>query len=120
MRILIADDSMMVRRILEKFATQLQLEVVGSASNGREAVQKYEELKPEIVSLDITMPEMDGLTAMQKILAVGPDAKVVIVSAVNSKDTIVQAMNAGAKAYIVKPFDEAKIVQTFTEVINGK
>lgn len=120
MKILIADDSMMVRRILEKFANQLQLEVVGSAANGKEALKLFEELKPDIVSLDITMPEMDGLTAMQKILAIGPDAKIVIISAVNSKDTIVQAMNAGAKAYIVKPFDEAKIVATFTEVINGK
>lgn len=116
MKILIADDSMMVRRILEKFAAQLQLEVVGSAPNGREAVRLFEELKPEIVSLDITMPEMDGLEAMQKILAIKPDTKVVIVSAVNSKNTIVQAMNAGAKAYIVKPFDEAKILQTFTDV----
>ncbi|MBX3721738.1 MAG: response regulator [Turneriella sp.] len=120
MRILIADDSMMVRRILEKFATQLNLEVVGAAANGREALKMFQDLKPDIVSLDITMPEMDGLTAMQKILEVGPEAKIVIVSAVNSKDTIVQAMNAGAKAYIVKPFDEGKIVQTFTDIINSK
>lgn len=120
MKILIADDSMMVRRILEKFATQLKLELVGSAANGREAVKMFEELKPDMVSLDITMPEMDGLTAMQKMLAIRPDARIVIVSAVNSKDTIVQAMNAGAKAYVVKPFDEAKIVATLTEVMNAK
>jgi len=119
MRILIADDSMMVRRILEKFASQLKLEVAGSASNGREAVKMFEELKPDVVSLDITMPEMDGLAAMQKILGMDPLAKIVIISAVNSKDTIVQAMNAGAKAYVVKPFDEAKILETFNKVMNA-
>lgn len=119
MKILIADDSMMVRRILEKFATQLKLDVVGTAANGKEALKMAEELKPDLVSLDITMPEMDGLTALQRILAILPAAKVVIISAVNSKDMIVQAMNFGAKAYVVKPFDETKIVQTFTEIMNG-
>jgi two-component system, chemotaxis family, chemotaxis protein CheY len=119
MKILIADDSMMVRRILEKFTSQLKLELVGSAANGKEAVKMFEELKPEMVSLDITMPEMDGLAAMKKILEIKPDTKIIIISAVNSKDMIVQALNAGAKAYIVKPFDEKKIVETFTEVMSG-
>ncbi len=119
MKILIADDSMMVRRILERFAGQLKLELVGSAANGREAVEMFAKLKPDIVSLDITMPEMDGLTAMQKILAIKPDTRIVIISAVNSKDTIVQAMNAGASAYVVKPFDEPKIVQTFADIMNS-
>ncbi|MFO1481270.1 MAG: response regulator [Turneriella sp.] len=119
MKILIADDSMMVRRILEKFAQKLNLEIVGTAGNGKEAVRLFGELKPDLVSLDITMPEMDGLSAMKQILAIKPDAKVVIISAVNSKDMIVQALNGGAKAYVVKPFDEAKIVETFNEVINS-
>lgn len=120
MKILIADDSMMVRRILEKFMGQMKLELVGSATNGIEAVKMFEELKPDMVSLDITMPEMDGLNAMQKILAINPAARIVIISAVNSKDMIVQALNGGAKAYIVKPFSEAQIVQTFTEVMNAQ
>lgn len=119
MKILIADDSMMVRRILEKFAQKLNLEIVGTAGNGKEAVKLFGELKPDLVSLDITMPEMDGLSAMKQILAIKPDAKVVIISAVNSKDMIVQALNDGAKAYVVKPFDESKIVETFNEVINS-
>jgi len=117
MKILIADDSMMVRRILEKFATQLKLEVVGTAANGKEALKMAEELKPDLISLDITMPEMDGLTAMRQILEKLPKVKIIIISAVNSKDTMVQALNLGAKAFIVKPFDEAKIVEVFGEVI---
>ncbi len=119
MKILIADDSMMVRRILERFMDKLKLEIAGSAGNGKEAVRMYEELKPDIVTLDITMPEMDGLSAMKQILAINPAARVIIVSAVNSKDMIVQALNGGAKAYIVKPFTEAQIVETITEVMNA-
>ena len=119
MKILIADDSMMVRRILERFMDKLNLEIAGSAANGKEAVEMYEKLKPDIVTLDITMPEMDGLSAMKQILAINPAARVIIVSAVNSKDMIVQALNGGAKAYIVKPFTEAQIVETITEVMNA-
>jgi two-component system, chemotaxis family, chemotaxis protein CheY len=119
MKILIVDDSMMVRRILEKFATKLNLEIAGTAANGKDAVRMCEELKPDLVSLDITMPEMDGIAALEKILAVHPSARVIIVSAVNSRDTIVQAMNLGARAYVVKPFDEVKLVQTFTDVMNA-
>ena len=119
MRLMIVDDSMMVRRIIEKFADKLKLEVVAQAANGKDAVETFDKLRPDLVTLDITMPEMDGLTAMQKILAIDPKVKIIIASAVNSSDTIVQALNNGAKAYIVKPFDEAKVVSTFTKVIEG-
>jgi len=119
MKIMIVDDSMMVRRIIEKFADKLKLEVVGQAANGREAVENFEKFRPELVTLDMTMPEMDGLTAMQKILAIDPKAKIIIASAVNNSDTIVQALNSGAKAYLVKPFDEAKMIATFTKVMEN-
>ena len=119
-RILIIDDHFVQRLGLTvAINNEKDLRIAGQGGSVAEAVSLYEKLKPDIVTLDITMPEMDGLSAMKQILAINPAARVIIVSAVNSKDMIVQALNGGAKAYIVKPFSETQIVETITEVMNA-
>lgn len=109
MRLMIVDDSMMVRKALEKYMGQMNMEIVGTASNGKQAVQIFTELKPDVVTLDITMPEMDGLSALKEMLKIKADAKVIIISALNSKDMMVQAINEGALGYVVKPFTPEKL-----------
>lgn len=119
MRLLIVDDSAMIRKSLESYLTKLQLEVVGVASNGLEAVSLFETLLPDLVTLDITMPEMDGLSALKHMLAKKPNAKVIIISALNSKETIVEALNAGASGYIAKPYTADKLKAEIEKVMGA-
>lgn len=109
MKLLIVDDSMMIRNVIEALLKSRNFEVVGKAANGVEAIAMFKEHNPDLVTLDITMPEMDGLAAMEIMLAHKPDAKIVIVSALNSKAIGLQAMSKGAKAIVEKPVNEAKL-----------
>ena len=92
-----------MRMSLKKIMVENGFEVVGEAENGREAVEKYNELQPDIVTLDITMPEMDGITALKAIMKLDPDANVVIVSAMGQESYVREAVMNGAKNFIVKP-----------------
>jgi two-component system chemotaxis response regulator CheY len=87
-------------------------EVVGEARNGKEALQLYEELRPDLVTMDLTMPEMDGLSALKELKRIDPDAKVIMCSAVGQNRMILEAINAGALDYIVKPFMEEHVIQS--------
>lgn len=117
---MLVDDSMLIRTILKGILSQEGWEVVGEAENGREALEKYSDLKPDLVILDITMPEMDGLTALTEILALDKAAKVVMCSAVGDKGTVFQAIRSGAKDFIIKPFDNERIIPTLQNVMKDR
>ncbi|MEZ5163964.1 MAG: response regulator [Fimbriimonadaceae bacterium] len=103
-RILITDDALFMRVTLKNILTQNGYEVVGEAQNGAEAVKLYGELKPDLVTMDITMPEMDGLEALKKIKESDPGATIVMCTAMGQKNMVVEAIQSGAKDFIVKPF----------------
>ena len=109
-RVLIADDAAFIRMKLKKVLEDLGLEVI-EAVNGVEAVQKFKEQNPTLVLLDITMPEMDGLKALQSIMETDASAKVVMVSALGQESVVMQALQLGAKDFVVKPFQPEQIKQ---------
>jgi two-component system chemotaxis response regulator CheY len=118
MRILIVDDAafmrMMIRDILGKEGFELF-----EATNGKEAVERYQELKPDLVTMDITMPEMDGISALRAIRATDPKARVLMVSAMGQQKMIMEALEAGALDFLVKPFQPTKVVTTVQKCLAG-
>ena len=96
-----------MKNILEKAG----YEVVGEAENGSEAVQKYKDLDPDLVTMDITMPEMDGIEAVKKIREIDSDANIIMCSAMGQQSMVVEAIEAGAKDFIVKPFDDDRVIE---------
>ena len=109
-RILIVDDAAFMRISIKNMLTKNGYEVVGEAENGLIGVELYKELKPDIVTMDITMPEMSGLDALKEITKVDPQAKVVMVSAMGQEAMVREAIVSGAKGFIVKPFKEEGII----------
>ena len=116
-RILIVDDAAFMRMMLKDILIKAGHEVVGEASNGKEAVAKYDEIKPDIVTLDITMPEMDGLQALKEIKKRHSDARVIMCSAMGQQAMVIDAIQSGAKDFIVKPFKGEKVLQSVEKAI---
>ncbi len=114
-RILITDDALFMRVTLKKILTENGFEVVGEAQNGLEAINMYKQLKPDIVTMDITMPEMDGLQALKEIRAIDPNANVVMCTAMGQKAMVVEAIQAGAKDFIVKPFQPDRVLEALNK-----
>lgn len=110
-RILITDDALFMRVTLKNILTQHGFEVVGEAQNGKESVDLYKELKPDLVTMDITMPEMDGLEALKAIKAHDPGARVIMCTAMGQKNMVVEAIQSGARDFIVKPFQPDRVVE---------
>lgn len=108
-----------MRMLLKDIITKAGYEVVGEASNGVEAVQKYKELKPDVVTMDITMPQMDGIQAIKEIKKIDPDAKIIVCSAMGQQAMVVEAIQAGAKDFIVKPFQHSRVVEALAKVTKG-
>lgn len=117
-RILIVDDAKFMRMTLSNILTKAGHEVVGEAENGREAIELYRELKPDLVTLDITMPEMSGLDAVRKIKEEFPDAKIIMCSAMGQQRMVVEAIEAGAKDFIIKPFDEERVLDSIRRIFS--
>lgn len=115
-RILITDDALFMRVTLKNILVQNGYEVVGEAVNGSEAVRLYNALKPDLVTMDITMPEMDGLTALKEIRATDPTAKIVMVTAMGQKAMVVEALQNGAKDFIVKPFQADRVIEAVNKI----
>ena len=109
--ILIVDDAAFMRAMLKRILEDAGFEIVGEAVNGREAVQLYEELNPDLVTMDMVIPEMGGMEALQAIRGRDHKAKVVIVSAVDQRENLLEAIRSGATEYIVKPFDESRVMK---------
>jgi two-component system chemotaxis response regulator CheY len=110
-RIIIVDDAAFMRMMIRDILTKNNFEVVGEATNGEEAVSKYIELQPDLVTLDITMPGMDGVTVLKKIREYDPSARVVMCSAMGQQAMVVEAIQNGAKDFINKPFHPQKVVE---------
>ena len=116
-RVLIVDDAVFMRTVLRKMLEEEGFEVVGEAGNGLEAIKMAGEFKPDVVTLDITMPEMDGVTALPSIIEAAPEAKVIMCSAMGQQPMVVDAIKNGAKDFIVKPFQKARVVQAIENVL---
>lgn len=115
-RILIVDDAAFMRVSIRNILLKNGFEVAGEAENGAIAVQKYAELQPDVVTMDITMPEMTGLDALKEIRKLDPNAKVIMVSALGQEAMVRDAVMAGAKGFIVKPYKEDTIVATLNKL----
>ncbi len=111
-RVLIADDSMLMRRMIGDILSTSGWHVVAEAANGQEAVDRYKQSRPDLVTLDIVMPETDGLYALERILAFDPDARVIIVSALNQTKLISEAIRKGAYDFVGKPFLPEQLRET--------
>lgn len=109
-KVLIVDDAAFMRVSIKNMLVKNGYEVIGEAENGKVGVQKYQELGPDIVTMDITMPEMDGLTSLKKILEADPGANIVMISAMGQESMVREAVLSGAKGFIVKPFKEDVII----------
>jgi two-component system, chemotaxis family, chemotaxis protein CheY len=116
-RILITDDALFMRVTLKNILTQHGYEVVGEATNGAEAVDLYRQLKPDAVTMDITMPEMDGIEAVTEICREDPNARIVMCTAMGQRSMVVDAIRAGARDFVVKPFQPDRVVEALTKLL---
>lgn len=116
--VLIVDDAAFMRLTLKQMLEAHGHSVAGEASNGIEAVRKFIEAQPDIVLLDITMPEMNGIEALKRIKEVEPKAKIVICSAMGQQAMVAEAIQCGAKDFVVKPFEEARLIAAIDKVMN--
>ena len=115
-RILIVDDAAFMRLSLKNMLESNGFTVIGEATNGAEGIQMYQDLLPDIVTMDITMPEMDGLAALKVIRSRYPDSKVIMVSAMGQESFVREAIVLGAKSFIVKPFKEEHVVKLLNQI----
>ena len=116
-RILITDDAMFMRVTLKDILSRNGYEIAGEASNGREAVELYQSLKPDLVTMDITMPDMDGITALKEIRKMDPKACVLMCTAMGQRNMVMEAMGAGARDFIVKPFQKDKVLESVSKLL---
>ena len=117
LKLLIVDDSFIIRQAIKKYLKKYNLEVVGTAENGKIALELFEKTNPDIVTLDITMPEIDGLTVLEEMIKINKDVKVMVVTALTDKATGLKAIKLGAKSYLPKPFTEEKLQESFDRIL---
>lgn len=115
--ILIVDDAAFMRMMLKDILVKNGYNVCGEAVNGADALVKYKELKPDLVTMDITMPEIDGIAALKNIKAADPDAKVIMCSAMGQQAMVIDAIQGGAKDFIVKPFNKERVLEAVQKVV---
>ena len=115
--VLVVDDAAFMRMMLKDILTKGGYDVVGEAADGNEAVAKYNELKPDLVTLDITMPNKDGLQALKEIRANDPNATCILCSAMGQQAMVIDAIQAGAKDFVVKPFQPDRVLESIHKVL---
>ena len=115
--ILIVDDAAFMRMMVKDILSKNGYDVVGEAENGLKAVEKYQELKPDLTTMDITMPEMDGITAVKEIKKVDPNAKIIMCSAMGQQAMVIEAIQAGARDFIVKPFQPDRVLEAVRKAV---
>ncbi len=116
-RVLIVDDAVVMRMMIKGILSKNGYEIVGEAQNGVEAVEKYRALTPDLVTMDMVMPEMDGISAVREIVANHPDARIIMCTSMGQQALVVEAIQAGAKSFITKPFQPPKILETVEKVL---
>lgn len=116
-KIMVVDDAAFMRMMLKDILTKGGHEVIGEAENGLKAVDRYKELSPELVLMDITMPEMDGIGAVKQIKAIDPNAKIIMCSAMGQQAMVLESIQAGARDFIVKPFQADRIIEAVTKAV---
>ncbi len=117
--VLICDDAIFMRTMVGDILTQAGYEVVGEAETGRQAVEKYRHLKPDLVTMDIVMPEMGGIDAVREITSHDPAARILMCSAMGQQALVVEAIQAGARDFVVKPFQPARVLEAVSRVLAG-
>lgn len=115
--VLIVDDAAFMRMMLKEILTKGGYNVVGEAENGIIAVAKYKELRPDIVTMDITMPEMDGISAVKEIKKVDPNARLIMCSAMGQQSMVIEAIQSGARDFIVKPFQPVRVMEAVQKAL---
>ena len=116
--LLVTDDAMIMREMIKEVAQESGWTIAGEASNGQEAVERHAECQPDVMTLDLVMPEYDGLHALRNIKAKNPDAKVLIVSALDQQQVLKEALELGASDFVVKPFDKDRMINALESLLS--
>lgn len=119
-RVLIVDDAAFMRMMIKNVLTQNGYEVAGEASNGQEALVLYEKVKPDLVTLDITMPEMDGIQTLKELLKIDPSANIIMVTAMGQQQLVIEAIQVGAKDFVVKPFQPDRLIEAVRKALGDE
>ncbi len=117
-RVLVVDDAIFMRKMISDILEGNGMEVVGEADTGSLAVEKYKELKPDLVTMDIIMPEMNGIDAVRQIIANDSQARIVMCSALGQQALVQDAMTAGAKDFLIKPFNPSRVIEVVSKTLN--
>ena len=115
--VLVCDDAIFMRTMISDILTQAGFEVVGEAESGTQAVERYHALKPDLVTMDIVMPDMGGIEAVREICRTDPEAKILMCSAMGQQALVVEAIQAGAKDFVVKPFQPSRVLEAVQRVL---
>jgi len=116
-KVLIVDDAAFMRMMIKDILTKNGYEVIGEAENGRRAVERFVELRPDLITMDITMPEMDGITAVKEIRKIDPAAKIIMCSAMGQQAMVIEAIQSGARDFIVKPFQPDRVLEAVRKAV---
>jgi two-component system chemotaxis response regulator CheY len=117
-KVLVVDDAIFMRKMIAEILVENGMEVIGEADNGSSAVERYKELKPDLVTMDIIMPEMNGIDAVRQIVAFDSQAKIVMCSALGQQALVQEAITAGAKDFLIKPFNPSRVVEVVNKIMN--
>jgi two-component system, chemotaxis family, chemotaxis protein CheY len=120
MKLLIVDDSNIIRSKIARALSQYGLRIAGFASNGREAIEQFERVRPDVVTMDLTMPEMDGIACIRALKAIGRGSRILVVSAMADRATAIQALKEGAQGFLPKPFTEAELTEAIGELLGER
>lgn len=117
LKLLVVDDSNIIRNRIKRGFNASQFELVGVATNGLEAIDKFNELHPDVITMDLTMPEMDGLDCIQRLIEIDPSVNILVISALTDKATGIKAIDLGARGFICKPFTDEQLVEALNELV---
>mgnify|MGYP001828169461 CR=1 FL=1 len=117
-KVLVVDDAIFMRKMIAEILVENGMDVIGEADNGASAVERYKELKPDLVTMDIIMPEMNGIDAVRQIIAIDSQARIVMCSALGQQALVQEAITAGAKDFLIKPFNPSRVVEVVNKIMN--